>query len=698
MSKTYNGLVKPILLFNKENEVLTPQPSVQPSYGPWASLSNAKAALIDEFEDIANVPKGYTFAILNSEGKPEEYWFSRWGDWSSVIPKCEGSALKDLLKFKIEGDTLYVSYDGGNNYTSLGKVVTPEAAKELIRLKLDNDGTLKISYDGGRTYEVVGKFKFKLTDTGYLKISFDDGTTWITAEGHITPGGGSGQTGPTGGGSTPVGNITVNNVGEIAFKGSTFTGQDACDVLVYMGIDYPTDFSSVMSTKFPAAQVGDYVIIRSLMYDRTGGMSNASDGTHTYELDPNWTVQDVLDNSTQDDYYYYYKATKIDQDAWAALAWIGRAEKTADVTRHTVTIGPFSPSEAEVKVTYNGVDYPVHAGSTITVDEGATIVVTAAAEGYNSYTHTYSDIQDDFTTDAISLTPVATGYPVTVNSCTTPNVKLWYAIIDKYFDSADDLNHDQFTEIQIGDTFIVPYGKTYDLRCEPIWQNSGTNYAKWRETRTPNGPVVYDISLKKADVMFRFVDGTHAKDAIDYYHNGSFQYGLNCTGQNIGLDCIYYMNTNDGTYCGDTWVCAIGKEGYYMMKAVDTYRTELQPGVYDIPINLEQLPNGAFLRVTPFKSIAAGSYGYETYEQNGDTLIIHPHPESVRSGSRLKGGFMIESNSPVTWTSYPGLNIYQVGNYEYPSTWTHIYFTYSDYAEFDITNGTQTIHVQLPLQ
>ena len=404
MDEKYNGLTKALLLFQKESGCkLVPVANLQPAYGPWESLEDAQQGLIDVFESIENVPAEYTFCVLKENSKPQEWWFTEKGVWETIAPKSVGDSLENVLIFRYNevSQDLEVSYDGGDTWTTLVNIPTM-TGNYVTDWKIDsNTGEIKISYDNGITWLSKGQIKFEITNTGYFRYTFDGGNTWkkikiIAAEalsGGDTPGGGDA--------SGPIETITPDTVGEVEFQNSndassgTYTGIDASNVLIYMAIDYPTSMNTFMEARYPNVAIGSYVIIRSTMYDRTGGMSNASDATHTYELDPTWTTQDVLDNSTQSDWYHYYQITKVDVDKWAALAWTGRVPAFQDVTRHKVYIDTIVPVEASVVVTYNGVDTTVRPGGYITVDDGASVTITGTAEGFNNYTNTLTNITSD---------------------------------------------------------------------------------------------------------------------------------------------------------------------------------------------------------------------------------------------------------------------------------------------------------------
>ena len=415
MEEKYNGLTKALLLFQKEGGCeLVPVANLQPGYGPWENKEAAYAGLVEVFEDIANVPAEYTFCILDENNKPKEWWFIEKGNWETIAPKSLGESIEAILLFQYNPTTqsLMVSYDGGKTWTNMVTIPTMEG-NYVTEVRFNpNTGQLEISYDNGLTWDIIGQIKFEITNTGYFRYTFDGGTTWfklpIYAVSSSNPGGGD-----EGGG--PIEEITTENIGSIDFQNSnesspgTYTGQDACDILIYMATDYPNQMITYMESRYPNVPVGSYIIVRSTLYDRTGGMSNASDETHTYELDPAWTTADVLENNSQSDWYHYYKITKVDIGKWAGVAWIGRIPAFEDAVRHTITIGTIVPSEAEVTVTYNDMEYRnLHTGSTIIVDDGATIDVHAEAEGFQDFDTTLTNITADQTVNIVCPQAVET--------------------------------------------------------------------------------------------------------------------------------------------------------------------------------------------------------------------------------------------------------------------------------------------------
>ena len=113
---TYNGLYESLLLMARlSNGEYVPLPSVQASYGPFDSLAEAKTDLANTFKDISNVPRGYTFCVIENN-KPQEYWFTSAGDWASVQKKNTSSSSSVTIEgilFKEEGDYIKYSTDGG---------------------------------------------------------------------------------------------------------------------------------------------------------------------------------------------------------------------------------------------------------------------------------------------------------------------------------------------------------------------------------------------------------------------------------------------------------------------------------------------------------------------------------------------------------------------------------------------------------
>lgn len=114
----YRALTVAHLFMQMENGEYVPLPSLLPSYGPFTSMSSAKASLTDTFKGIENVPRGYTFCVIESS-KPVEYWFTKEGDWLSVEPKNSNSSsviVDTDVRLIVSDGYIKVSYDGGITY------------------------------------------------------------------------------------------------------------------------------------------------------------------------------------------------------------------------------------------------------------------------------------------------------------------------------------------------------------------------------------------------------------------------------------------------------------------------------------------------------------------------------------------------------------------------------------------------------
>lgn len=570
MSKTYNGLVKPILLFSKDGEVFTPKPGLQPSYGIWESLEEARTGLIEEFESISNVPKGYTFAIMNQSDLPEEWWFTVAGDWDSIRRKGVSLIMLDIVD-----NQLKISYDGGWNWIPVGSLADPSSLTENIVLRVDNDGTIKISFNSGTTWQKAGQIKLRISDSGYLYITYDN---WA----HETLVGKVGDTGgqsSSGGGSSPVGNLDSQNIGSIPYEGvndsesHTYTGQDACDLLVYFGVDQLDELNNYLEEHYPNASIGDYVIIRSTLYDRTGGMSNESDATHTYELDPAWTTQEILENNTQDDWYHYYKITKVGEGIWAAIAWVGRTPVYQDVVYYTLTIGTVNPQDAVVTVSYGDTIRTVHSGDTLSIPEGTSVTITAEKQGYDSYTNTITMSQNE--TVDITLAQTVTGYTVTIgspiNRATNAVITSGFELEYRYYDAGhvvrgyrvypgDTINVQAGAEIYVLGTASGYYDWYYG-GAEGVWVTINQD--------TTIVPAFTKIPDNKVKVKFSIVSVNYDPVTGLIIQGGPAADGGHCILEYYINDVLYTMRPGQ-----DGWSIEMDKGDYFeaTLKVVDASR------------------------------------------------------------------------------------------------------------------------------
>lgn len=187
MAKTNNTLHLPIILSQEENNKQVLKAGLQPAYGPHASLDAAKTALEAEFGTIANVPRSYTFCIINASGKPEEWWLTKKGSWESKAKKANNGTNLEDIKIRVnEGGNLEISYNGGEDGTWIpiegeyDPSTLTEELKKILKFKVEK-GVLKVSYDGS-TYTPIFTLQFK---DG--KLQAGNGKTWSNIPGLDLP-------------------------------------------------------------------------------------------------------------------------------------------------------------------------------------------------------------------------------------------------------------------------------------------------------------------------------------------------------------------------------------------------------------------------------------------------------------------------------------------------------------------------------
>ena len=200
----YTNIFQGLLLQmqNGGNEFI-PFPSVQAGYGPYTSMNAAKTALVDMFSTIANVPQGFTFCVIE-DGKPQEYWFTKEGDWSSVEPKNTSSSSTtevSNVKFDTNNGYVRVSTDGGTTWTNLIALEELRGPRGYTGGKGDTGAT---GADGD-----ISKIKLRLAvetatvndetvQRQRLDISYTNGSSWVTVGYIIGGSGGSGGSGVIG--------------------------------------------------------------------------------------------------------------------------------------------------------------------------------------------------------------------------------------------------------------------------------------------------------------------------------------------------------------------------------------------------------------------------------------------------------------------------------------------------------------------
>lgn len=341
---SYISVQGPLALFDKGTFPQKFKPSVEVAYGPYENLDAAKTAIRAEFNNDANIPKGFTFCLLesvNGTTKPVEYWFTQDGNWNYVEKKQKESTI-DLSKLGFRANTV----DGVTTleYTADKTAASPDwqptgltiptsnVDLSNIKLKIEN-GDIKMAYDGVNYTTIVGardadgvkplsNLKLDVDSNGQLRISYGQGYTPIpgaifNSEGSLV-------------GDTGFFIIDLNNVGRITYEGVNYTAQDAVNGMVVAGIDNPLMFSIWMQLKFPNIPIGSRVAFVSTLIDKTGGptkVRGSYDHTSTsfprYDDDAS-TFAERLALTSSTSVYSIFQTTKLDTYSWAALSWVGK--------------------------------------------------------------------------------------------------------------------------------------------------------------------------------------------------------------------------------------------------------------------------------------------------------------------------------------------------------------------------------------
>ena len=147
MADKYNALNIPALLFDDIGGTLQPVAFLQPGYGPWGSKEEAREQLVNIFGNISIVPQAYTFCIIDASGKPEEWWFTRKGDWDTIEPKCKaGTSAGDNVTYTVTiGDIAPTGYRAILTYSGVPQTVT---AGQRVSVPRGASVTVTITKDG----------------------------------------------------------------------------------------------------------------------------------------------------------------------------------------------------------------------------------------------------------------------------------------------------------------------------------------------------------------------------------------------------------------------------------------------------------------------------------------------------------------------------------------------------------------------
>lgn len=316
------------------------KPSLNVAYGPHANLTVAQSAIEAAFETLNDVPKGYTFCVLE-DNKPVEYWFIVDGDTASSasfiqrIEKKQKEATVDLsdLSFRTvtEDSTTYleVSTDG-INYTRVGTLPTSSGDINQIKVRVCEDpgsnyGKIQISYQNGTTgsWQNVGDrddSRLKpLTDlhlfvdaNGQLRVDYSNGAPAQIVDGAVFDFGSIGE-------ANSLCFLDYHNAPEVQYEGQTYSGQGSVNAFVNAAIDSPVQFNVWMNQQYGGMPKGTRVIFVSTLPNKVAGIS-----------------------PTDPDYYYIlYSSIKVSETSWAGLSWVGRIKKEHyNAVPFNVTISP----------------------------------------------------------------------------------------------------------------------------------------------------------------------------------------------------------------------------------------------------------------------------------------------------------------------------------------------------------------------
>lgn len=174
--------------------------------------------------------------------------------------------------------------------------------------------------------------------------------------------------------------LTGSNVPNVTFMGytdtgsNTYTGEDACAVLVMMGIDYQYKLQTFLNTIYPNASVGDRVIVRCHIRNR-----------NNYPFSGGDTATIIAAQNTYSE-YNLYGSVKVANGTWKSMVWVGMVDNgywndsTPGVYR-TIYISSVNPSYAYVYYNIGGGmnRIPIAVGSSFQVIDGESYRIEAEA-------------------------------------------------------------------------------------------------------------------------------------------------------------------------------------------------------------------------------------------------------------------------------------------------------------------------------
>lgn len=326
------GVRSPILYY--KGTTGEPQPQLVPEYGPHASMQAAKTALVETFGSLANVPRGYTFCVLEGTDannlKPVEYWFTKKGVERSItkkIPEIEAVNLSSLA-FRVDESQGYPTLQYTTDATASPidwketglRLPTSQVNLSDVKVRINDAYKLQISYDGGTNWAYIdgtttgdncyidvpgvkplGNLKLKYVEkTGMLEVSYDNGSTWPE---HvylaINRDGSSAFT------EIPTYVVDKYNIQGFTKEGVSLNGQSAVNTIVLFGTNYPIEFYSWMQQHYGNSPVGTKVyFISAMMYKNMsyGMSSRTSQGTTYYSTTFPANYEMVFSDDTLPDY------------------------------------------------------------------------------------------------------------------------------------------------------------------------------------------------------------------------------------------------------------------------------------------------------------------------------------------------------------------------------------------------------------
>ena len=365
------------------------------AYGPHQDLTAAQSALVAAFSNITNIPKGYTFCVLE-DNKPVEYWFIMNGvntnttPFAQQIEKKQKEATVDLsdLSFRTvtENGTTYleVSTDG-TNYTRVGTLPTSSGDITQLQVKVCTDpgedyGQIQVSYQNGApgSWRSVGArddsrlkpltdLQLSVDEDGQLQVYYGEGTPYPVNGAIFNYGGGS---------DGRVYIIDYNNAPTITFNGQVYTGQDSVNVIANEADECSVDFN-IWMTRMYGLPIGTKVILVSTIP----------------------TPVDIAAGVQTSKYYYLYQVTRVSNSLWTGNGYIGK------LLKEYYTIAPFDIS----------IDYGYNPASQVNGNYFVEYRWDHGSTGAGGYTPEHENLTQGVTIDISSAVPFKMWIPQTLD-------------------------------------------------------------------------------------------------------------------------------------------------------------------------------------------------------------------------------------------------------------------------------------------